>query len=183
VRTAVLTFAGVLLAAGLAWAAYRLLAVDRQQARLAGEVAALRREQEQVRRTLDESQEALAAADDRTSQLMREDLAAVAGLRLAVAEYYQVKGRLPARAEDVGLPPPEQYRGRTLRSATLTPDGRIELVFDAASGVEGGRVVLVADTSHADATGVQWHCRTSDYPLIRRVSPTCEYVPPAPDGS
>ena len=41
------------------------------------------------------------------------------------------------------------------------------------------RIRFVADTSHVDAMGLQWRCVTSDYPLIKRVTPACEYVAPS----
>jgi hypothetical protein len=133
------------------------------------------KEQDQIRRTLGEAQTTLAGSADKTSLLMREDLVLVAGMRTAIAEAYMNMGRMPANATEAGLSPPEQYRGRTLKSATLQGDGRLELVFDAQSGVDGGRVWLFPDTTHAGATGIQWRCETSDYPLIARAAPTCEY--------
>jgi hypothetical protein len=133
------------------------------------------KEQEQIRRTLGEAQTTLAGSADKTSLLMREDLVLVAGMRTALAEAYMNFGRMPANAAEAGLSAPEQYRGKTLKSATLLADGTIELVFDAQSGVDGGRVRFVPDLTHVNATGIQWRCETDDYPLIARVAPTCEY--------
>ncbi len=133
------------------------------------------KEQEQIRRTLDEAQTTLAGSIDRTSLLMREDLVLVAGMRTAIAEAYMSMGQMPANAEAAGLSPPEQYRGKSLKTAALLADGTIELTFDAQSGVDGGRVRFVPDLTHANATGIQWRCETSDYPLIARAAPTCEY--------
>lgn len=185
-----------LLVAALAFAGWQLALGNRQQAQLAGEVAALRQvqqqaqqalsesqeslaalrqEQAQMRRTLSESQESLAAANDKASLSIREDLQAVAAIRTAIAEYYATTGKMPSQHADAGLPSPGQYRGKTLKSATVLADGSIELVFDAASGVDGGRIRFVVDTSRADAMGLQWRCTTTDYPLIKRASPACEY--------
>lgn len=174
-RSLVPVFASALLAAAVALAAYQFLVGNEERQRLDGEIAALKDGQRQMRKTLDESHEALAAANDKASLLMREDLQAVAGLRVALVEFYQSNGKMPAQQSELGLPAPEQYRGKTLKSAIVLADGSIDLVFDAASGVDGGRVRLVADTTRADAMGVQWRCETADYPQIRRVSPTCEY--------
>lgn len=179
-RTIAAIFASALLAAALVLAAYRFLIGDRALRQLGGEVAALKHEQQQMRKTLSESQEALAASADEGSLRMREDLQAVAGMRLAIVEYYQTTGKMPAQQADVGLPAPDRYRGKTLKSATVAPGGSIELVFDATSGVDGGRVRLVADTTRADAMGVSWRCETADYPQIKRVSPLCEYASKTP---
>lgn len=145
-------------------------------------------EQEKIRHTLSETQETLAGANDKASLLIREDMHVFAAMRVAIAEYYASMGKMPATHADVGLPAPEQYRGRSLKSAALSPDGTIELVFDAQSGVDGGRVLFVPDTAHAEAMGIQWNCETPDYPLIKRALPTCDYKPadaaaPAPESA
>lgn len=154
----------------------RVLAEVRAQGDAArAQLERVAKEQEQIRRTLGEAQNTLAGSADKTSLLMREDLVLVAGMRTAIVEAYMNLGRMPVNATQAGLSPPEQYRGKTLKSATLQDDGRIELIFDAQSGVDGGRVWFVPDTTHANATGIQWRCETSDYPLIARAVPTCEY--------
>jgi len=186
----------LLLVAALGFVGWQLVSGSRRQAQLVDEVAALRQQQEQmratlqesrdsldamreqqerVRETLSESRESLLGANDRASLLMREDLHVAAVMRTAVAEYYMSTGRMPEQPALAGLARPEQYRGKTLRSATVLDDGSIELEFDAASGVDGGRIRFVADTSRADAMGLQWQCVTADYPLIARVTPACEY--------
>ena len=174
-----LTFAGALLAAAVALLAYHFLIGGKRQAQLAGEVAELAQGQQQMRKALDQTQETLKTVNDRESELIREDVQAVAGMRVAIVEYYQTNGRLPANQAEADLPSPEQYRGKSLKSATLQPGGVIELVFDSGSGVDGGRIRFIADVSHIDAMGVRWRCETSDYPHIRRVSLACEYLPPA----
>jgi len=154
----------------------RVLAEVRAQGDAArAQLERVAKDQEQIRRTLGEAQATLAGSADKTSLLMRDDVALVAGMRTAVVEAYMNLGRMPANATEAGLSSPEQYRGKTLKSANLHDDGRIELVFDVQSGVDGGRVWFVPDTAHANATGIQWRCETSDYPLIARAAPTCEY--------
>lgn len=182
-RTAAAVFASALLAAALVLAACRFLIGDEKMRQLSGEVSALKREQQRMRETLDQSHEALAASADEASLRIREDLQAVAGMRVAIVEYYLTNGRMPAQQADAGLPAPERYRGRTLTSATMTADGSIDLMFDAASGVDGGRIRFVADTTRAEAMGVRWRCETADYPQIKRVSPLCEYKPTVPKAA
>ena len=134
-----------LLAATAALLAYQLLVGEKRQRELAGAVAELAQGQQQIRKEL-----------DRESQLMREDLPAIAGMRVAIVEFYQTHGRMPDSQEEAGLPAAEQYRGKSLKSATLLPGGVIELVFDANSGVDGGHIRFIADTSHVEAMGIQW---------------------------
>jgi hypothetical protein len=113
---------------------------------------------------------------DRASDLMRQDYNKAAGsIRTAVAEFYVNMGKMPPDNAHAGLPAPEEYRGQTLRSATVSPDGNIDLEFDENSGNDGGHVRLVVDLSHATAMGPQWRCETQDYPNIARAIPACNY--------
>jgi hypothetical protein len=107
---------------------------------------------------------------------MRQDFAAAAGVKVAVAEFYANLGKMPQDNAEAGLPAPSEYRGQTLRSATVNPDGSIDFEFDENSGKDGGHVRLIADLSHASAMGVQWHCETTDYPDVARAIPNCAYA-------
>ncbi len=153
---------------------------DAEAARLRAEVEASREQLSRVaedtasiRQTLDEAK---AAMPDAAGQAMLGDLAAASGMRVAIVEAYQNLGAMPADNAAAGLPEPRSYRGRSLMSATVR-DGVIELVFDAVSGKDGGRVQLVPDVSRIDAMGVQWRCETRDYPAIAKAMPACTYVP------
>jgi len=107
---------------------------------------------------------------------MRQDLMAAAGMKTAVAEYYVSMGKMPKDNAEAGLPAPDEYRGQTLRSATVSPDGSIDFEFDENSGKDGGHVRLVADLAHVGAMGVQWHCESADYSDIANALPNCAYV-------
>jgi hypothetical protein len=105
--------------------------------------------------------------------VMREGLYTVARIRPAVINYYETEGKWPATNAAAGLPAPDQYDGESFRSVTVLPDGRFVLVFNAQSGVDGGRVQLVPVTGRT----LNWRCETSDYPLIKCAVPTCDYNP------
>jgi outer membrane protein OmpA-like peptidoglycan-associated protein len=107
------------------------------------------------------------------SLAMIEGLPAAHRMRPAIATYYQAEGKWPENNADAGLPAPDQYRGKLLQSITALPDGRIELVFNAQSGVDGGRVLFVPT---GGALG-RWRCETPDYPLIKCAVSTCDYNP------
>jgi hypothetical protein len=107
---------------------------------------------------------------------MRQDFVAAAGIKIAVAEFYANRGKMPQDNAEAGLPAPDEYRGQTLRSATVNSDGSIDFEFDENSGKDGGRVRLVADLAHANAMGVQWHCESPDYPDVASAVPNCAYV-------
>jgi hypothetical protein len=107
---------------------------------------------------------------------MRADLMAAAGIKTAVAEFYVSMGKMPKDNAEAGLPAPAEYRGQTLRSATVDPDGSIDFEFDENSGKDGGRVRFVADLAHVNAMGVQWHCESADYSDIGSAIPNCVYI-------
>lgn len=182
-RNALLMFVGALFGTALAVLAYQSFYGARQQERLLASVDNVATQQEQIRRTLVEVRESLAAADDRASLILREDMNIAATLKIALAEYYASMGKLPASHAEMGAPEPERYRGKSLRSARMLPNGSIELTFDADSGVDGGRIVLRADFSHADVGRIAWYCESADYPLIKRVSQACEYLPDGAQGA
>jgi hypothetical protein len=113
---------------------------------------------------------------DRASELMRQDFEKAAGsMKVAVAEFYVNRGQMPHDNAESGLPAPDEYRGQTLRSATVRDNGDIDFEFDENSGRDGGHVLLVADLGHATAMGLQYRCRTDDYPNIVRAIPSCSY--------
>ena len=107
---------------------------------------------------------------------MRQDLRAAAGIKTAVAEFYVSMGKMPKDNAEAGLPAPDEYRGQTLRSATVNPDGSIDFEFDETSGKDGGHIRLVADLAHANAMGVQWRCESADYPDVASAIPNCAHV-------
>ncbi len=193
-RSAAAGTAWALLAAALGVALWKLAITEKQRAQLAAEAAGLRQQAQMAQQqlqaaqaesaelrqqksrseaTLVQSNEALAMVGDEAGTRIRSDLSVASAMKVAVAEYYASMGRLPARQSDAGLAAPSHYRGKSLTSATLLADGDIELVFDAASGVDGGRIRFEADFSHADTMGVQWHCRSTDYPRIAQIAPGC----------
>jgi hypothetical protein len=142
-------------------------------------VGVLLYQQMQIRKTLSEMQDNL--GQDEVSLLMREDFQMAEAMRSSISETYAATGKMPTTNAEAGTYAPDQYHGKTLKSATVRVDGSIELVFDAKSGVDGGRIQMLPDLMRAQAMGVQWHCQTPDYPLIKRALPTCEYVSKAAD--
>jgi len=110
---------------------------------------------------------------------MREDFGKAAGsMKVAIAEFYVSRGQMPRDNAEAGLPPPSEYRGSVLRSATVTANGSIDFEFDGNSGKDGGHVTLLPDVAHANAMGVQWRCTTSDYPDIAHSIGSCSYASP-----
>jgi hypothetical protein len=203
VRNAILLFACTFVAViGGLWLYDATIGSSKQEQLLDGvradseatrhELDRLAKEQAQMRQTLSKVEEAAAAVElDAASALIRADFATASGsMRTAIAEYYMTTAKMPTANTDAGLPAPTQYRGKTLKSATVTSGGSIEFAFDANSGVDGGRIRLIPDISNERAMGIAWRCETSDYAQIKRALPACEYrssearnTPVATEGS
>ncbi len=187
-RSAIMTFANTLLAVVAALIVYHLVIErdgrEKMLARMDADSAATRHELERVekeqagiRETLTRSPVAATGADEK-ALLMRADFSAAAGsMKTAIAEYYATNAKLPSSNAEIGLPAPAEYRGKSLKSATVSAGGAIEFVFDAASGVDGGRIHLIPDLARVNAMGMQWRCETADFALIKRALADCEYVP------
>lgn len=115
--------------------------------------------------------------EERAMLAIVNDVAAVSGVRVAIADVYLSSGRMPASNADAGLPEPPTYKGQSLVSLQVVEGGTILLTFDANSGVEGGVIEWQPDLGGIESMGMQWQCLTHDYPLIVRALPTCTYAP------
>jgi len=94
----------------------------------------------------------------------------------AMAEYYASHHSWPAKNEDVGLPPPDSYRGESLRRMEIMGPV-INLIFDAKSGADGSRITLNALPTPDMAMGISWDC-ISNIADIAMILPTCKYAKP-----
>lgn len=120
------------------------------------------------------------AAADRERLLratyLSEGLVAAAAGKTAIAEYYLTRGELPTSNRDVGMPEPDQFKGKSLRRLQVSARGVITLSYDGHSGVDGGTIQMIPEVGNA-AMGVKWRCVTASYPDIPALVPQCEYQP------
>lgn len=165
--TVVASFIGVI-AALFAFYSYRDAADARARAAADAEhQARLEQGRELRERTLDE---------ERALSAIVNDVSAVTGARVAIAEFYMSNGRMPATNEEAGLSAPETYKGQSLVSMKIVDGGTMLLTFDAVSGVDGGTIEWQPDLDGIESMGLQWHCQTHDYAQIVRILPNCAYV-------
>jgi Skp family chaperone for outer membrane proteins len=120
------------------------------------------------------------AAADRERYLrasyLSEGLMAAASGKTAIAEYYLTNGQLPRSNREVGIPEPEQFKGRSLRRLEVSARGILTLSYDETSGVADGTIQMIPDVGNS-AMGIQWRCITPSYPEIAVSIPQCEYRP------
>jgi hypothetical protein len=168
VVTLLASFFGVLVAL-FAFHIYTRYEADRERAADDAEMQAkLEQGRQLIERTL---------AEERAVLAIRSDLTSTSAARMAVAEFYMATGRMPASNAEAGLPEPQTYKGQSLRSLSVADGGELILTFDSASGVEGGTLEWLPDLTGIESMGLQWQCRTRDFPQIVRVLPNCKYLP------
>lgn len=172
-RQAVLTFLAALLGVLVGQFAFHFYVKNEAERAEASIDAELQAKVEQGRKLAEQT-----ISEQRAAQVIREGLVAASSAKASVAEYYMSAGEMPGSNSDLGLGEPDSYRGQSLRSMQVADGGKIVLVFDAASGVEGGTVELTPDLAGHESMGVQWQCSTHDFVNIARAWPGsgCEYM-------
>lgn len=111
-------------------------------------------------------------------QAIHDDaLRAMNSIKISMEEYYTNTGKWPESNAAAGIPPPEAFRGTSLRRLDL--DGwTVRLTFDAKSGVNGGTVVFTGSATPQLVMGIQWHCTSPSFPYIAKAIPDCTYTRP-----
>lgn len=119
------------------------------------------------------------ATDDRLAarkKIIADDFRpAVEGAKIAVAEYYAHRGTWPPKNEDAGVAAPAVFHTEFMRSLEIK--GRtITITFDAVSGVDAGKVILVGDVDAGNPKNLKWTCVSPNIPDIVAILPYCAYV-------
>ncbi|MDZ4811221.1 MAG: pilin [Pseudomonadota bacterium] len=105
------------------------------------------------------------------------DFARVGSAKVAISEAFMTNGVAPNSNAEAGLPVPADLRGQSLREMHVRYGGKIEMIYDQRSGVDGGVISLIPDLELAMRSGmINWRCETSDYPDISKFMPGCQYV-------
>ncbi len=196
-KTFLLTFLAVLLAASLALFVYdRFVLVPRMQQ--AGQEARVnldeaRAEARQIVEELDASlentvAETTEALDEQhvREELRRAELAAQARLqtevalaaealmranmiKMAVAEHYMSMGDWPSGLADLGLGVPTDHAGGSVASIAIEPDGAIAIAL--TDEVAPGAMLRLVPQARRSGQ-IEWTCRARGYPAASRI-PAC----------
>jgi hypothetical protein len=113
--------------------------------------------------------------DQRTQSLRVVGLAngmmAASPFKPALAEFFLSEGKWPEANQDIGMPPPESFKAKGVRSVRVFPGGKIQIVVDDMD--KSADVYLAASVNGAGQ--VTWTCVTSAIPDIARLVSTCAY--------
>jgi hypothetical protein len=111
-------------------------------------------------------------------QVIHDDaMQAMNAIKISLQEYYVNTGKWPDSNAVAGLPPPEAFRGKSLRR--LDVDGlTVKLTFDAQSGIDGGQVIFTGTATPQLVMGIQWQCASPSFPDIASAISDCTYTRP-----
>ena len=168
---------------------------QKKKARLAAENAAVVQPQAQPAKETDEESPAPqpAAIDTGSSQVaplppgppaaeqsaritqkdrLTEGLGVAAGVRNKMTKYFQSHSNWPDSNAEMGLPLPERYAANTLQSVTVSPNGKIVLLFVPSRGKEARLLLQGAKNKAGDIT---WACTSPDISEIEQLISYCTY--------
>jgi hypothetical protein len=117
------------------------------------------------------------AQQERKKMLQSDFQRAADGAKTAMAEFYANRGSWPAKNEDAGLPPPDTYRGESLRRLEVN-GATMTLTFDARSGIDGGLLILTGEATPNFAMGINWTCTSPNIADIATIFPNCRFSKP-----
>jgi ankyrin repeat protein len=109
-----------------------------------------------------------------------EGLSSATPIKVQVAEYYYMHGDFPVSNDELGLPPPESFAGRSVKSIEVSLGGKITIVYNNALKKDSS-IVLTPSTTGGYSTGnLNWACATEtiEQSYLDSLSLPCYYVPP-----
>lgn len=148
-------------------------ALQQQAQELSRQASAMKEEVDSQRRYAEQERAHYTAA-----AYLAEGLTAAANTKPMIVEFYMQNGGWPDSNEDIGLPGPEAFTGRALKSVAVSGGGVVTLTYNEKTGVNGGTIQLVPELD--EATGqVKWRCESTSYSEITVTIPQCLYRRPS----
>jgi hypothetical protein len=95
-----------------------------------------------------------------------------------VARYRLSHEGFPASNAEAGVPPPMRFASNTVKGVAIGPDGVIDVVLNAASGVDDGVIRFHPEYAPQSGGGdVHWTCASASYANIGDLTGgTCEHT-------
>lgn len=115
-----------------------------------------------------------------TAAHIMEGLAKAAPVKIQVAEFYAMQGDFPVNNAELGLPSPESFAGRSVKSIEVSLGGKITIAYNNALKKDSSIVLTPSTTGGYSAGGLNWACATEtiDQSYFDSISMPCYYVPP-----
>ena len=112
------------------------------------------------------------------NQVIRQAVETAAPVKARVEQFFLHQKAFPASNSEAGMNLPQTYRTYDVQAITIGPNGVIDIVLTASSGVDGGIIRLTPAASKTSSPpSVEWSCRSPSYSTIADATGgTCEYT-------
>lgn len=93
--------------------------------------------------------------------------------------YWQMNNEMPTTNKAINVPEPDAFAndGDVVERAEVVAQGAVKIVYNEQSGIDKGIIYFIPDATHAQTSGLQWHCVTPDFADITKVMASCDYKP------
>jgi ankyrin repeat protein len=115
-----------------------------------------------------------------TSAHIAEAMNLVAQFKMGIAEHYQQMVDPPNSNREAGLPDPESFNGRSVKSVSVSQGGVITVYFNDKVS-EDASIVFIPEFTASNLQGIQWSCTSSSIgqKYFEHIIPACLYRPSA----
>jgi len=115
-----------------------------------------------------------------TAAHLVEGLSVATPIKIQVAEFYNMQGEFPINNAELGLPPPESFAGRSVKSIEVSLGGKITIAYNNALKKDSSIVLTPTISAAYSGQGINWSCATETIKqsFFDDISMPCFYVPP-----
>jgi ankyrin repeat protein len=115
-----------------------------------------------------------------TAAHIAEGLGKATPVKVQVAEFYYMNGDFPVSNDELGLPSPTSFAGRSVKSIEVSLGGKITIAYNNALKKDSSIVLTPSTTGGYSAGGLNWACmsETIEQSYFNNMSVPCHYVPP-----
>ena len=115
-----------------------------------------------------------------TAAHIMEGLSEATAVKVQVAEYYYSHGDFPVSNDELGLPPPESFAGRSVKSIEVSLGGKITIAYNNALKKDSSIVLTPSTAGGYSGAGLRWNCATEtiEQSYFDSMHAPCTYLPP-----
>ncbi len=115
-----------------------------------------------------------------TAAHIMEGLAKATPVKMQVVEFYAMQGDFPVNNAELGLPSPDSFAGRSVKSIEVSLGGKITITYNNALKKDSSIILTPSTMGGYSAGGLNWACATEtiDQSYFDSISMPCYYVLP-----
>lgn len=115
------------------------------------------------------------ASNYMNASTIAEGMAQATRFKFMISQHYMITGEFAGSNEAMGLPEPESFANRAIKSISVQPSGSIKIIYTEASGMVNGSVLFVPEINRSTSE-LKWKCVSYSYRGIHNVNPDCKYL-------